>query len=118
MPRREDIKRVNVRLDRKLEESLYDKIKSRAFSAEARIAVKKLTDLYRMSPSKLKEEMFRLRSDIVGIKKSDDFKRLVVEFPKEDVVKLNEATKYLHENGIEVRQNELIYGALLRHIKR
>ena len=112
MPRRSDIKKANVILDRDLAALFYNSIKSRRFSEEARIAIRRFVDLYNNSPEYLAQRMESRISSLYAARSRGFSKRFAVEFPKEDLIKLSEALQYLHNRNFQLSRQELIYIAL------
>ncbi len=112
MPRRNDIKKANVILDRELAALFNDSIKSRRFSEEARIAIRRFIDLYNNSPEYLAQKVESCIHSLHAARSQGFSKRFAVEFPKEDLLKLSEALQYLHKRNFQLSQHEFIYVAL------
>ncbi len=112
MPRRNDIKKANVILDRELAVLFDDSIKSRGFSEEARIAIRRFIDIYNNSPEYLVQKVESNIDSLCAARSRGFSKRFAVEFPKEDLLKLSEALQYLHEHNFQLPQYEFIYVAL------
>lgn len=113
MPRREDIKKANVILDRSLSDSLDAVIKSRNFSNIARDTVKRFISSFGESPE---ESMKRMRQHLPAVQEVRDqgfSKRFAVEFPLDDLSKVAKAQQYLRRNGLELSQQELIFIILI-----
>jgi len=112
MPRRHDIKKANVILDKELAVLFADSVKSRRFSEEARLAIRRFIDLYNDSPEYLAQKMESCTSSLYAARSRGFSKRFAVEFPKEDLLRLSEALQYLHKRNFQLSQRELIYVAL------
>lgn len=112
MPRRNDIKKANVILDKELAVLFDDSIKSRRFSEEARIAIRRFIDLYNNSPEYLAQKVESCIHSLYAARSRGFSKRFAVEFPKKDLLKLSEALQYLHKRNFQLSQHEFIYVAL------
>lgn len=112
MPRRDDIKKANVLLDRELTESLAIAIGTRKFSDEARLAVRELVDLYNHSPERFVKKVDSMSSVLSKARTNGFTKRFAVEFSKETILKLQESLEHLNRRDIKLSQQEYIYVAL------
>lgn len=112
MPRRDDIKKANVILDRELAVLFDDSIKSRRFSEEARTAIRRFINLYNNSPEYLAQRIESCISSLYAARSRGFSRRFTVEFPKEDLRELSEALQYLHNRNFQLSRYEFIYIAL------
>ena len=113
MPRRDDIKKANVILDRDLAASVDDSIKAHKFSEEARHAIHRLIKLYNSSPEHLAQKVGSYSARLYRARSVGFTKRLAVEFPKEDLARLAEALKHLQSRDLKLSQQEFIYIAII-----
>jgi len=113
MARREDLKRLDIVLGESLYESLREAISNRSFSLKVRLAAKRLTDSFGDSPKGVTEKVRRRLPELTKATQKPLTKRLTVEFPVDDLSKVDQATEYFKKQGLELSRQDVLRFALL-----
>ena len=108
MPRGPDIWRMNVFLSEEMADSLSAIIESRGFSQTMRDVVGAFLKSYSSSKERALERIVSRSERFNLINRKIPSKRLTVEFPKKDMMKLNEIRDYLRSIGVETTRHQLI----------
>lgn len=113
MPRREDLKRLDIYLGELLYESSREAIANRGFSLKVRLAAKRLTDSFGDSPEGVAQKVRRRLPELTKATRKSLTKRLTVEFPVEDLSKVDQATEYFRKQGLKLSRQDVLRFALL-----
>lgn len=113
MARREDLKRFDITLGESLYASLREAIANRGFSLKVRLAAKRLTDSFGDSPEGVTEKVRRRLPELSKATRESLTKRLTIEFPVEDLSKVDRATEYFRKQGLELSRQDVLRFALL-----
>jgi hypothetical protein len=113
MARREDLKRFDITLGESLYDSSREAIARRGFSLKLRLAAKRLTDSLGDSPESVTKKVKRRLPELTKATRESLTKRLTVEFPVEDLYKVDQATQYFKKQGLELSRQDVLRFALL-----
>lgn len=113
MARREDLKKIDITLSESLYESSREAIAKRRFSLKVRLAAKRLTNAFGDSPKSVTEKVRRRLPELKKAKRDSLTKRISIEFPVEDLSKVDQATAYLSKQGLELSRQDVLKFALL-----
>jgi len=113
MARREDLKRLDIHLGESLYESSREAILKRGFSLKVRLAAKRLTDSFGDSPESVTEKVRRRLPELTRAPSKPLIKRLSIEFPVEDLSKVDRATEYFRKQGLGLSRQDVLRFALL-----
>lgn len=113
MARREDLKRFDITLSESLYESSRKAIAHRAFSLKLRLSAKRLTDAFRDSAEGVTDKVRRRLPELTRATQKPLTKRLTIEFPIEDLAKVDQATEYFRKQGLELSRQDVLKFALL-----
>lgn len=113
MTRREDLKKFDITLSESLYESLREAIAHRGFSLKVRLAAKRLTDSFGDSAEDVTEKIRRRLPELTRATQKPLTKRLTIEFPVEDLSKVDQATEHFRKQGLELSRQAVLRFALL-----
>lgn len=113
MARREDLKKLDITLSESLYESSREAIAKRRFSLKVRLAAKQLTNAFEDSPESVTEKVRRHLPELTKAKRNSLTKRMTIEFPVEDLSKVDQATEYFRKQGLALSRQDVLKFALL-----
>lgn len=113
MAKREDLKKLDITLGESLYESSREAIAHRGFSLKVRLAAKRLTDSFGDSAEGVTEKVRRRLPELRRATRKPLTKRLTIEFPVEDLSKVDQATEYFRKQGLKLSRQDVLRFALL-----
>jgi len=113
MARRENLKRLDITLSGSLYESSRKATAHRAFSLKLRLSAKRLTDAFGDSAEGVTDKVRRRLPELTRAMQKPLTKRLTIEFPVEDLYKVDKATEYFKKQGLELSRQDVLRFALL-----